>query len=55
MRITITARHCDIPEDLRARARARLERLARLAPRAHHLQVIFNADHRRPSVEDRLV
>jgi ribosomal subunit interface protein len=54
MRITITARHCDIPEDLRARARARLERLARLAPRAHHLQVIFAADHRRPSVELRL-
>ena len=29
MRITITARHCEIPDALRARARERLERLAR--------------------------
>jgi len=54
MRITITARHCDIPEDLRARARARLERLSRVAPRSHHLQLIFGADHGRPTVELRL-
>ena len=54
MRLTITARHCDIPEDLRARARARLERLDRLAPRSHHLQLIFGAEHGRPTVELRL-
>jgi len=29
MRITITARHCEIPDELRARARALLERWAR--------------------------
>jgi len=54
MRITITTRHCDIPEDLRARARARLERLGRLGSRSHHLQLIFGADHGRPTVELRL-
>lgn len=54
MRITITARHCDIPEALRSSARARLERLGRLASRSHHLQLIFGAEHGRPTVEVRL-
>ena len=54
MRITITTRHCDIPEDLRVRARARLERLGALASRAHHLQLIFGAEHGQPTVELRL-
>jgi ribosomal subunit interface protein len=51
MRITITTRHCDIPEDLRARARARLERLGQRAPRSHHIKLIFSAEHGQPSVE----
>ena len=54
MRITITARHCDIPDGLRARARDLLERLGRVAPRPHGAQVIFGADHGMPAVEVRL-
>jgi ribosomal subunit interface protein len=54
MRITITARHCEIPEELRARARARLEHLARIAPRPHEGRVVFVADNGRPTVEVRL-
>ena len=54
MRITITARHCDIPDALRARARERLERLARFAPRPHDGSVVFVADNGRPTVEVRL-
>src|SRR5436853_7428059 len=54
MRITITARHCEIPDELRARARERLERLARIAPRPHDGRVVFEADHGRPTVEVRL-
>src|SRR5438445_13694321 len=54
MRITITARHCEIPDELRARARERLERLARIAPRPHDGQIVFVADHGRPTVEVRL-
>src|SRR6266550_2821696 len=54
MRITITARHCEIPDELRARARERLERLARIAPRPHDGRVVFVADHGRPTVEVRL-
>jgi len=51
MLITITTRHCDIPEDLRERARARLERLGQRAPRSHRIQLIFSAEHGRPGVE----
>jgi ribosomal subunit interface protein len=54
MRITITTRHCDIPEDLRARARARLERLGKVAARPHHLQLVFDEEHGKPMVELRL-
>ena len=54
MRITITTRHCDIPEDLRLRARTRLERLGQVASRPHHLQLIFGAEHGTPNVELRL-
>jgi ribosomal subunit interface protein len=54
MRITITARHCDVPADLRAGARARLERLGRLAARPHHLHLTFGVEHGRPNVEVRL-
>lgn len=54
MRITITARHCDIPDELRTRARAVLERLSRVASRPHDGQVLFGEDHGTPTVELRL-
>ena len=53
MQVTITARHCDVPETLRERARTQLARLARLAPRPHHGKVLFIADHG-PTVEIQL-
>jgi ribosome-associated translation inhibitor RaiA len=54
MRITITARHADVPAELRARARALLARLGRVASRPHDGQVVFGADHGRAAVEVRL-
>ena len=51
MRVTITARHCDISDELRARARDLIERLGRKANRPHHAHVVFDADHGEPSVE----
>ncbi len=54
MRITITARHCEIPDELRARARELLQRLQKVASRPHDGQVIFGEDHGVPSVEVRL-
>ncbi|HEV8264649.1 MAG TPA: HPF/RaiA family ribosome-associated protein [Gemmatimonadales bacterium] len=54
MRTTITARHCDIPDELRARARTLLERLGKVASRPHDAQVIFADDHGEAAVEVRL-
>jgi len=54
MRITITARHCEIPDELRLRARTLVERLSKIAPRPHDGQVIFLEDHGAPTVEVRL-
>jgi putative sigma-54 modulation protein len=53
MQITITARHCELPERLRERARTLVERLARVAPRPHHGKVVFIGDHG-PTVEIQL-
>jgi ribosomal subunit interface protein len=54
MRITITARHCEIPDELRMRAQTLLQRLAKLARRSLDGQVLFVADHGTPTVEVRL-
>lgn len=54
MRITITARHCDIPDELRARARQLVERLGKVASRPHDAQVLFTQDHATPQAEVRL-
>ncbi len=54
MRITVTARHCDIPDELRARARVLVGRLAKFASRPHDAQVIFSEEHGAPAVEVRL-
>jgi len=54
MRITITARHCDIPDVLRERARMRLERLGRMAPGPRHAQIVFGAEAGKARVELRL-
>jgi len=54
MRVTITARHCDVAPELRERGRALVERLARVARRPVDAQVLFSADHGRAAVEVRL-
>jgi ribosome-associated translation inhibitor RaiA len=54
MRMTITARHCEIPAELRARARDLLARLGKVAARPHDGRVIFADDHGEAAVEVRL-
>ncbi|HEY6110671.1 MAG TPA: HPF/RaiA family ribosome-associated protein [Gemmatimonadales bacterium] len=54
MHITVTARHCDVTPDLRLRARALVERLAKVAPRPHDGQVIFSENHGVAAAELRL-
>ena len=44
MRITITARHTEIDDDLRAHARELVEKVTRLARRAPTAQVTFTQD-----------
>jgi ribosomal subunit interface protein len=54
MRVTVTARHCDVPDDLRLRAHRLIERVARLARRPQDGHVVFVAENGRPAVEVRL-
>jgi ribosome-associated translation inhibitor RaiA len=54
MRTTITVRHCEASDELRARARELIARLSKLAPRPHDAQVIFLEDHGGAAVEVRL-
>ena len=51
MRITITARHAAIDDDLRALARDLVEKVVKLVRRPHHAQVIFTEDHGEAGVE----
>ena len=51
MDVTITARHCEIPDPLRNRAMEVVQRLARVAHRPHHTEVVFDDDHQRKVVE----
>jgi len=51
MNTTVTARHCEIAEDVRRRATELIDRLARLAHRPQRAEVVFNDDHQRKVVE----
>lgn len=51
MRITITARHTEIDDDLRARTRELVEKVVKLARRPQHAQVVFTDDHGEAAVE----
>jgi ribosomal subunit interface protein len=51
MRVTITARHVEIDDDLRAHAQELVEKVAKLVRRPHHAQVVFSDDHGQAEVE----
>jgi ribosomal subunit interface protein len=54
MRVTISARHCEITEAQRQRARTVATRLAELSPHALDATVVFDAAPLQRSVEIRL-
>lgn len=54
MRTTVTARHCEISDELRNRAEAVVGKVARLANRPHLAEVIFDTDHGDKVVELKL-
>jgi ribosomal subunit interface protein len=45
MRTTVTARHCDIPDELRERAEQVADKLAKAAHRPQRAEVVFDVDH----------
>ena len=51
MRTTVTARHCDIPDELRTRAEEVVEKLAKAAHRPQSADVVFDVDHGQKVVE----
>jgi ribosomal subunit interface protein len=54
MQTTITARHCEVSDPLRARALTVVERLGNLASRPMEMTVVFDADGLKQRVELRL-
>ncbi len=54
MQTTITARHCEIPDALRERARTILERLGALAHRPVESAVVFDVEGQLATAELRL-
>ena len=54
MRITISARHCEITDTLKERATALAERLAQASPHALDATIVFDAAPLTQSVEIRL-
>ena len=54
MRITVSARHCEVTDALRQRARAVAGRLAELSPHALDATIVFDAAPLLHSVEIRL-
>jgi ribosomal subunit interface protein len=54
MQTTITARHCELSDPLRARALTVVERLGNLASRPMEMTVVFDADGLKQTVELRL-
>jgi ribosomal subunit interface protein len=54
MQTTVTARHCELSEDLKKRAEQLIERIAKRAQRAQRAQVIFEADNHRKIAEIQL-
>ncbi len=55
MKTLITARHCEVPEDVRERAEMLIEKTARKVSRPQRAEVIFDDDHDRKIVELQLV
>lgn len=53
MNVTISARHCSIPDTLRSATETRMRRLARYHARIAQIEVIFDGAHDSHSIEAR--
>jgi ribosomal subunit interface protein len=48
---TVTARHCEIPDEVRTRAEEVAEKLARMAHRPQRMEIVFDDVHQRRVAE----
>jgi ribosomal subunit interface protein len=51
VKTTVTARHCELPEEIRTRAEEVADKLARMAHRPQRMEIVFDNDHQRRIVE----
>jgi len=54
VQITITARHCEVADDVRERASEMAARLMKIAHRPQTMEIVFDDEHARKHVELRL-
>lgn len=54
MRTTVTTRHCEIPDELKARADTLVQKVAKAAHRPQSADVVFDTDHGNKVVEIQL-
>ena len=54
MKVLVTARHCEIDDELRQRAIELVRKAAKMATRPHRAEIIFDDDHHRKIVEFQL-
>lgn len=54
MKVTVTARHCDVDDELRDRAVDLIQRAAKRVSRPQRAEIIFDNDHNRKVVEFQL-
>jgi ribosomal subunit interface protein len=54
MQVNITTRHCNVPEQVKAEAEERVQRLAKYEPRVDNALIEFDDDHGDKLVETRV-
>ncbi len=54
MKVIVTARHCEIDDELRERAVDLIERAAKLVSRPQRAEIVFDDDHNQKVVEFQL-
>ena len=51
MKVIVTARHCEVPDEVRDRDSQLIEKVAKKANRPHRAEIVFDDDHNQKIVE----
>ena len=54
MQVNITARHCNVPKKVKAKAEERVQKLTKYEPRVNNAVIEFDKDHNDKLVETRV-